>query len=159
MGNMVRAFLKYMKATGKTCASFKEVVVSTDGLGYEGAYSEWYFGNKHRNMNKIFTDWLVNTTPDGYRFIKVSRGRYYPSQGKGIRKFAFRNHVAKNSAAHVDKIVGLVKTMQRASAKVGRSPVDTAAAETPKAAALTAKIHTAIDTLTDLAAALAQADA
>ena len=95
LNRMVQAFRSYMKATGKTSATFKQVVMSKDGLGWEGTYSEWYNGNKHRNMTKIFTEWQDKKTPDGYHFVKVRRGQYFPSQGDGIRKFSFRSRSAK----------------------------------------------------------------
>lgn len=95
LNQMVQAFRSYMKATGKKSATFEQVVMSKDGLAWEGTYAEWYNGNKHRNMSKIFTDWQTKKTPDGYHFVKVKRGYYFPSQGDGIRKFAFRPRSSK----------------------------------------------------------------
>lgn len=99
LNRMVQAFRNYMKATGKTDATFEEVVLSKDGLGWEGTYSDWYNGNKHRNMSKIFTDWQDKKSPEGYHFVKVRRGHYFPSQGDGIRKFSFRSQATKNTIA------------------------------------------------------------
>lgn len=88
LGHMVECFSSYLKATGKTSATFKQVVMSKDGLGWTGTYSEWLNGNHFHNKNMILK-WQEPKIEHAWRFKKTRRGYYFPTRGNSS-KFRFR---------------------------------------------------------------------
>lgn len=97
LGHMVECFSNYLKATGKSAATFKQVVMSKDGLGWTGAYSDWLNGNHFRNKNMILK-WQEPKIKNAWHFKKTRRGYYFPTRGNSSHFFTRTKSSAKKVA-------------------------------------------------------------